>query len=389
MPMLKRRNRPGPEGPGVHGPVRLCRTPADLAAVRSGDVVVMDLPDLEADTAEQLVRSGVAAVLDVSASSSGRYPNLGPQVLAAAGIVLVDRLGAGLWQSLRSGDRVRVHDGAVFAAGDVAVATGVEMTADRVRAELDLASSGLSTQLDSIVTNAADTLRRDRAMLLEGAGIPAVSTVIKDRPVVLVSPGPQAAAELKSIRSFIHDHDPVLIGVATGADLLVAAGFRPDLVVGRADDLSAQAIERAREIVLVSASGRLERPEQFEKHGRQPVVFGASGTAENLALLLADQNDAAVIVNVAGATSLVDLVEGDTTDAAGSFIARLRAGSRIVDARAVGWFARQRLSWFTPLLLLVAGVVAVVAAVATTPLGQDWLSPVLDPLTSAFEGLVS
>lgn len=387
MPILKRKHRDLPEGPGVVGPARLCRHGADLSSVRSGDVVVVDVTDLGADTAQALVEKGVAAVLNVSSSSTGRYPNLGPQVLAGAGIPLVDRVGESVWQTLRSGDVVRVDGGAVH-LGDTAVATGIEMTESRVRDQLDEASSGLSSQLDSIVTNAADTLRRDRAMLLEGAGIPAVSTDIKGRPVVVVTDGPDAAGDLKSIRSFVRDHDPVLIGVAGGAELLISAGLRPHLLVGRGDDFSGRMIERSGEVVIVSPSGRLDRPEQFEAHGRQPVIFTATGTPDNLAVLLADQNEAAVIVLVGGPTRLVDLVDGDTADAAGTFIARLRAGSRVVDAQAVRWFARQRLSWFTPLLLLVAGIVAVVAAVATTPLGHEWLAPVADRVTSWTEGLL-
>ena len=387
MPILKRKHRALPEGPGVVGPARLCRHGADLSSVRSGDVVVVDVTDLGADTAQVLVEKGVAAVLNVSSSSTGRYPNLGPQVLAGAGVPLVDRVGESVWQSLRSGDVVRVDGGAVH-LGDTTVATGVEMTESRVRDQLDEASSGLSSQLDSIVTNAADTLRRDRAMLLEGAGIPAVSTAIKDRPVVVVTDGPDAAKDLKSIRSFVRDHDPVLIGVGAGAELLISAGLRPHLLVGRGDDFSGRMIERSGEVVIVSSSGRLDRPEQFEAHGRQPVIFTATGTPENLAVLLADQNEAAVIVLVGGPTRLVDLVDGDTADAAGTFIARLRAGSRVVDAQAVSWFARQRLSWVTPLLLLVAGIVAVVAAVATTPLGHEWLAPVADRVSSWTEGLL-
>ncbi len=388
MPILKRRNRDLPEGPGVIGPVRLCRTKADLSAVRVGDVVVLDVTDLETEAAQTLVERGVAAVVNVSTSSSGRYPNLGPQVLAGAGVPLIDRVGEGVWQALRSGDVVRIDEGVVH-LGENTVATGVEMTSARVRDQLDEASTGLSSQLDSIVTNAADTLRRDRAMLLEGAGIPAVSAPIKDRPVVIVSDGPQAAADLKSIRPFIHDHDPVLIGVGAGADLILGMGLRPHVLVGRGDDLSAQMLERSGEVVIVSASGRLDRPELFEAHGHQPIVFTADGAPENLAVVLADQHDASVIVQVGRPSRLVDIVDDDTADAAGTFIARLRAGSRVVDAQAVAWFTRQRLSWFTPLLLLLAGIVAVVAAVATTPLGHEWIAPVTDRASSWIEGLFS
>ncbi len=388
MPILKRRHRDVPEGPGVIGPVRLCRRPEELGSVRTGDVVVLAMPDLEAETAQTLVERGVAAVLNVTASSTGRYPNLGPQVLAESSILLVDRVGEGVWQALRSGDVVRVHDGAVH-LGDTTVATGVEMTPERVRSQLEDASSGLTNQLDAIVANAADTLRRDRAMLLEGAGIPALATRMKHRPVVVVTPHPDAEAELRAIRRFIQDKDAVLIGVAEGAELILARGLRPDLVVGRADQLPPRVISQAGEVVVVSAAGRLDRPELFETHGHQPVVLTSGAAPENLAILLADHHEAAVIVQVGGPTRLVDMVDGDVADSAGAFIARLRAGSRIVDAQAVAWFERQRISWFAPLLLLLAGVVALVVAVASTPLGHDWLAPVFDAVTSRIEGLFS
>ncbi|HPU12507.1 MAG TPA: putative cytokinetic ring protein SteA [Aeromicrobium sp.] len=388
MPILKRRKNSTPDGPGVAGPVRLCRTSDELSVVRTGDIVVVDIADLEADHARLLVDRKVAAVVNVSASTSGRFPNLGPQVLAEASIPLVDRVGESLWQSLRSGDRARIFQGQIF-VGDKLIATGTEMTAGLVRDQLDEASSGLSSRLDSIVTNAADTLRRDRAMLLEGAGIPAVVTPIRNKPVVIVYGGKGAASELKSIRRFISDNDPVLVAVAAGAELLLNAGLRPNLVVDRADQLSERVIDRARELVVVSPVGRLANPERFEKQGQQPVIFASAGAPENLALLLVDQFEAAVIVQVGGSARLLDLVESDAADAAGSFITRLRAGSRVVDAPSVAWFASQRIGWFTPIILLVAGVAAVVAAVATTSVGSDWVSQISTDLTSWIEGVFS
>ncbi len=386
MPILKRNNRQQPSGPGIVGPVRLCKSPRDLSAIRAGDIAVIEEVDLETEQARELVDRGVAAVLNVVNSSTGRFPNLGPQVLLDAEVELVDAAGETLWQTLRSGDVVRVDQGAVY-LDDKLVATGIPMTQSGVQVQLSQASSGLSSQLDSIVTNAADTLRRDRAMLLEGAGIPAISTKISNRPVVLVHASDGAAAELKSIRRFIHDNDPVLVAGGAGAELLVKAGLRPHLVVDHADELSERVIDRARELVVVSASGRLETPERFERHGRQPVLFTASGAPENLALLLVDQAEAAVIIQVGGATRLLEIIEANPADAAGTFITRLRAGSRVVDARNVDWFARQRLSWFTPILLLLAGVVALGAAVSTTAVGHEYVEPLLKQTSTWIEGI--
>lgn len=391
MSFFTRKRRITSDGPGIIGPVRLARSVDDLSAVRAGDVVLIQVEDLEPDTAAVLVERQVAAVLNVSRSSSGRYPNLGPQTLLDGGILLVDEVGEGLWSTLRNGDRIRV-DGATIHVGDDVVATGVEMTAERVRDAMDAASSGLATQLDSVVANASDQLRRERTLLLEGAKVPDLADLIDGRAVVVVVDGFDAESDLALIGHFLRDHDPVLIGVGAGADLLMVKGYRPRIVIGRADEISSAAIGKSDEVVVVSAAGRLDQPERFEKGGRQPLLFNSGGNSEDLALLLADTNGADLIVQVGAPPRLVDHLDRATTDIAGAFIARLRAGAKVVDAKAVKYFERQRIGWFAPTLLLLAGIVAVFAALAVTPVGQDWLAPVLDPLRSAvtwIEGLFS
>ena len=371
MPFWNRKPAPEP-GPGLIAVARFVRRDSDLDSVlREGDAAVIDVADLDRRHAEALIEHKVRAVVNVSPSSTGRFPNLGPRMLARAGITLVDGVGPEVWKLLRDGGPIRVEHGQVY-RDEVLVASGVEHGEERAEAELAAAESGLATRLDSLAANASDHLQREQAMLLEGVSVPELRTDLAGRGVVVVSNTFDAAADLRSLRRYIVDHDPVLVGAGAGADLLLDAGYTPSLVVGSMDSLSDRALKECGEVVITSAMGRVENPERLEKHGKEIVQFVATGSDEDLALLLADTRDAAVIVHVGGPPTLVDFLERGPVDVASSFIARLRAGTKIVDAKAVEHFSSNRLALWPLLLLLLCGVAAVVVAVAITPVGDDW-----------------
>lgn len=227
------RTRPQSDLPGVIGAARVDRRiRALIPRLREGDVAVIDHLDLDRANAQAMVDAGVRAVLNASAMSSGRFPNLGPQVLADAGVAMVERIGPDLFDAVREGDALRVHDEKIHTArervldGDVLDATGARQQSADARV-------GLAHQLDSFTHNSSEFLRREQDVLLHGQGVPTPSTKLADRPVVVVAPGRDHVEELKAVRRFITEQGPVLIGVDRGADALRAAGHRPDKI-GRA-----------------------------------------------------------------------------------------------------------------------------------------------------------
>lgn len=393
---MSRRNRPS-EGSAdattddIVGVVRFARTgDASSKALRDGDIAVVDLPDLDRGQAEALVARNVRAVLNAAESSTGRFPNLGPQVLADAGITLIDHVGAGIWSRLRSGDTVRIADGKVF-KDEVLVAQG-HMVDDATRSQrLGVAERDLATRLGSLTANASDHLERERELLLEGARIPRLSSRLRGRPVVVVSRTYGWQDDLKRIRRWIRDSGAVVVGVTAGADALIDAKITPDVVIGHLEDLSDRALRSGADVVVVTASGRSEGHERFERAGVDVTTFTASGAPSDLAILLADSNDAPVIVEVGAPRGLVEFLERGTAEVASSFVTRLRASSTLVDARAVAHFTRRTMPAWPVLLVLVAGVLAVVAAVGVTPTGGDWydaLGDRLGDLRTWLEGLL-
>lgn len=393
---MSRRTRPS-EGAAddttddIVGVVRFARTgDASSKALRDGDIAVVDLPDLDRGQAEALVARNVRAVLNAAESSTGRFPNLGPQVLADAGVTLIDHVGAGIWSRLRSGDTVRIADGKVF-KDEVLVAQG-HMVDDATRSQrLGVAERDLATRLGSLTANASDHLERERELLLEGARIPRLPTRLRGRPVVVVSRTYGWQDDLKRIRRWIRDSGAVVVGVTAGADALIDAKITPDVVIGHLDDLSDRALRSGADVVVVTSSGRSEGHERFERAGVDVATFTASGAPSDLAILLADSNDAPVIVEVGAPRGLVEFLERGTAEVASSFVTRLRAASTLVDARAVAHFTRRTMPAWPVLLVLVTGVLAVVAAIGVTPTGRDWydaLGDSLGDLRTWLEGLL-
>jgi uncharacterized membrane-anchored protein len=369
-----------PDAEGLVGTVRLARRDEDLAALGEGEIAVVELPDLDARQAQNLIERRVAAVLNVARSTSGRAPNTGPQLLSKAGVVLIDVTSEDVWARLRNGDLVRIEGGQVL-RDELVVASGVELDEERIAGDLQAARDGLATRLDSLAANATDHIHREHAMLMSGAQVPRLRTPLRGRPVVVVSRAYDDAADLKHLRRWIRDHDPVLIGAGPGADVLLGAGLTPGIVVGALDNISDAAIKKAGEVVVTTPSGMVEGPERLERHGKEIVTFVSTGSDDDLAILLADTNDAAAIVHVGVPSSLAKLLEQPPTEAARMFVARLRAGAKIVDAKAVHHFSSRRHAVWPVLLLLLAGVVAVAVAIGVTPVGQDWLDTIGDRLT--------
>ena len=210
LPGLLHRSRP--ELPGLTGTARVDRrTDALLRRLRPGEIAVLDQIDLDRATADALVAAEVAAVVNASPSISGRFPNLGPQILVTAGVPLVDDVGADLLRSVRDGAQVRLHDGVLY-SGEQPLGEGRVQTDDSVADALADAKSGLTHQLEAFAANTIEFMRRERPLLLDGNGVPDVDVDLAGRQVVVVGPGHDTLSVLRRLKGFIREYRPVLVG---------------------------------------------------------------------------------------------------------------------------------------------------------------------------------
>ena len=386
------RSRPAPSLPGVHGPARPHRRTASLLGrLQPGDIAVLDHLDMDRGTAQALIDAGVVAVVNASPMISGRYPNLGPELLVQAGVTVVDNAGIEVFDRVKDGTEVRVDAGVVH-AGATLVATAREVTADVVRREMGQARSGLTAQLESFTHNTTEFLRREQDLLLHGHGIPETATEMAGRPVVVVVRSHGWEDELRGIRAFVREQRPALIGVDRGADALVEAGHRPDVVVltSGSDDLpSAAVLRKARDVVvLVEPGSPRSAIEHLERMSIRPLRFETTATTEDAALLLASSHDAALIVGVGLHATLAEFLDRRRTGLASTFLTRLKVGPDLVDASALPRLYDGAVRPRHLLGALLAGLIAVGAAISVTPVGQQWVDDLAPSISSTTTDLI-
>lgn len=366
------------------------RTAVVLSRLAPGDIAVIHQIDLDAATARELLRRRPRAVVDTAPFISGRVANLGPGLLLDAGVELVEAL---------EGDPTQVPDGAslrleggVLYDGDREVLHGTVVTGEDISRRLDDARTGMSAQLDSFTSNAAEYLRRDQDVLLHGRGLPEVRARLKGRPALVVS-ADAAPQDLKQVRRFLREEHPALVAVDGAADTLARRRLRPDVVVVREEALAgiadgraavtAKALKRAGDVVVHTRRGG-ESPalKRLVTLGVEPLRFTGSLSSFDVGLLLAHHGGANLVVPVGARAGLDDLVDGSPAEQASAFLTRLRVGPRLVDAAAVPQLYSGRMRWWYVLLVLLVGLVAVAVAIGTTPVGQDWWHQITTHLSS-------
>ncbi len=206
--------------PGITGTARVDRDiDRLLRRVTAGDIVVLDALDLDRITADALVEANVAAVVNASPSISGRYPNLGPEVLVANNIALIDETGPEIFKKIKDGARIRINEGGIY-SGDRRLALGTERTDADIHELMQEAKGGLVAHLEAFAGNTIEFIKSESPLLIDGIGIPEVDLDMRRRHVVIVADEPHAADDLKSLKPFIKEYQPVLVGVGSGADVL-------------------------------------------------------------------------------------------------------------------------------------------------------------------------
>ncbi len=391
--MALRNLRSGRDLPGTTGEVRVDRRTKNLTKrLRPGDVAVIDHTDIDRISAEALVACEPSAVVNAARSISGRYPNLGPEIIVTAGIPLLDAVGEDVMSAVREGQRAQVRGDDLVVDGDV-VASGRAYDLDAVHADMDQARAGLSVQLEAFAENTMDYLRRERELLLDGVGVPDIATDLEGRHALIVVRGYHYKEDLQTLRHYIREFKPVLIGVDGGADALVEAGHTPDVIVGDMDSVSDATLRCGAEVVVHAyRDGKAPGADRVIGLGIDPVVFPATGTSEDVAMLLADDKGASLIVAVGTHVTLVEFLDKGRAGMASTFLTRLRVGGKLVDAKGVSRLYRSRISAFAMLLMLSVGLLALGAALFSTPGGRtivQLFAARWDDLWAAVVGIVT
>jgi uncharacterized membrane-anchored protein len=386
----------------VHGVVRTGRrTKLLVKRLARGEIALIDHRDIDRVSAEELIAAGAAAVLNCGASSSGSYPNLGPQLLVEAGILLVDLPDDSLFDAVSDGDALvvvatplpvsehlpptpltvaslfgarQVLEGEVLREGR-SLARGQVLDLERVRSETEARRQEVGEALERFARNTIEHMREERELLAGRIELPRFGTDFRDRSTLVVARGVGHQRDLRALRPFIRDLRPVIVAVDGGAEALLEEGLRPDMIVGDMDSAGEAALRCGGELVVHSyADGRAPGRERLESMGVPFKVVPAPGTSQDLALLIAAEKGARLIVSVGSQFNLVEFLDRNRKGMSSTFLTRLRVGEILVDAKGVSRLYRPR-PGLTPLLVVIAaGLVALIAVVWLTPALRDVVS---------------
>lgn len=357
--------------PGVISVARLDRRTKNLATRLSpGDIAIIDHADLDLTGADALAGRRVAAVVNAARSITGRYPNRGPQLLIDAGIPLVDDVGTEIFGRVAEGQRVRL-DGDTLYLGEEAVAKGRRQDEATVAAAMAEAKINVAGEIEGFAANTLEYIKHEYPLLVDGIGVPALRTSLQGRDVLVVARGYHYREDIAALRTFIRERKPAMIGVDGGADALLEAGYKPDLIVGDMDSVSDRALACGAEIVVHAyLDGSAPLLPRLEALGLEPVLCPAAGTSEDVALLLADEKGASLIVVAGTHRSLVEFLDKGRPGMASTFLTRLRVDDKVVDAKGVSRLYQSRVSVTSLIPLLLAAAVTVIAALAVTTAGH-------------------
>lgn len=369
------RRKPASEADRPTGVVRVdARTKKLTKRLQPGEIAIIDHTDLDRVAAEALVECRPSAVLNAAASVSGRYPNLGPGILIEAGIPLVDDLGPDVMR-LHDGQRVTVHEGVVRLQGkDQVIAEGTVHSAETIEALMAEARTGLSVQLEAFAANTMEYMRGEWDLLLNGVGMPSLSTDMGGKHVLVVVRGYSYKEDLQALRPYIREYKPIIIGVDGGADAVIEAGHKPHIIVGDMDSVSDKALASGAEVVVHAyRDGRAPGLARIEELGVDHHVLAATGTSEDIAMLMADEAGAEIIVALGTHATLLEFLDKGRSGMSSTFLTRLKVGGRLIDAKGVSQLYRTRISGWWLVLLALAGVFALTMALMSTPGGQTFL----------------
>ncbi len=369
--LLSRRNGAAAEE-AIHGTARLGRRTKDLVKrLRPGDVAVIDHLNIDRIAAEELIATGVAAVINAAQSSDGRYPNAGPLLLVRSGVVLVDSVDADPFELLDEGAEISIADGVVSRRSHE-VLRGTVLGVDELEARLVEQRERVDQALAEFAENTVAHVRQETDLLTGAVELPPTRTIFRDRHVLIVVRGDRHRRDLKALRAYIRDVRPLVVAVDGGAEGCLEAGLKPDVILGDMDSAGDEALRCGAELIVHAyPDGRAPGRERLLELGLEHTLVPAAGTSEDVAMLMAYEKGANLIVSVGAHFNLIEFLDRKRGGMSSTFLTRLRIGEKLVDAKGVSRLYNPPSTFAPVALFLIAFAILLTIVVISSPALND------------------
>jgi uncharacterized membrane-anchored protein len=365
--LLSRRNGASADA-AIRGRARLGRRTKELVKrLRPGDVAVIDHVNVDRIAAEELIATGVGAVVNASPSSDGRYPNAGPLLLVRAGVALIDAGGADPFELLVDGDELTISGGTVRVAGREAM-RGRLLDVAELERRFEEQRERVDEALAEFAENTVAHVRQETDLLTGSVEFPPTRTSFRDRQVLIVVRGERHRRDLKALRAYIRDVRPIVVAVDGGADGCLEAGLEPDVILGDMDSAGDAALRCGAELIVHAyPDGRAPGRERLLELGLEHTVVPAAGTSEDVAMLMSFEKGADLIVSVGAHFNLIEFLDRNRGGMSSTFLTRLRIGEKLVDAKGVSRLYNPPSTVAPAALFLVAFAILLTIVVITSP----------------------
>lgn len=352
----------------IKGKARLDRRTKNLVKrLKKKDIAIINHDDIDEVAANSLIEIKPQAIINATTSITGRYPARGVYKILKAGIPVLDEVGEDIFNRIREGMNLEIKGNQIF-FGNLCLAEGKNLTLKDVEVKLREGSNNITNELDRFVENTLEYARKEKDVLLGTLEIPNIDTYMLNRHVLIVVRGSSYKEDLKTISSYIAEEKPVLVGVDGGADALLEFGFKPDLIVGDMDSVSDEALQCGAEIIVHAyANGKAPGLERVHAMNLQAKTFPMPGTSEDVAMIIAWEEGASLIVAVGTHSNMVDFLEKGRKGMASTFLIRLKVGTILIDARGVSQLYRQSLHSKYFFQLLVGAMVPILIILWVSP----------------------
>ncbi len=352
----------------IKGIIKKDKKTKDLVKrIGPGEIALIDHKDIDEVAGYSLVQKKIKGVINLSSSISGKYPNLGPGILVDSGALLIDEANRDLWEKIREGEEVEICRGIIF-RGQEKIGSGIVLDAQKIEEKINSTYENLDEELGKFVQNTLQYAQKEKKLITGKIKIPVIDTPVEGRHVLVVVRGQRYKEDLKTITSYIKEVKPVIICVDGGADAIREFGFKPDIIIGDMDSVSDEALQSEAELIVHAyPDGRAPGMERIKGMGLSSKTFSAPGTSEDIAMLLAYEKGADLIVALGTHSNMIDFLEKGRKGMASTFLVRLKVGTRLVDARGVSQLYQGKVNKSLLASLIIAALIPVIALILFSP----------------------
>ncbi|WP_197035432.1 putative cytokinetic ring protein SteA [Paenibacillus sp. UNC451MF] len=318
----------------IHGLARVHHSTKQLLSdIEPFCIAVIYHQDLDELAAEGLIAAKAQAVINIGQIMTGTVPVTGPLMLIENNIPIYEM--EAVWASaIKDNTPIKITcEGVVV--GKLTVPC-TPFTKDKWLDLYSHAHDSYHERLLNFINNTLDYANREKDLVLKPLYCPDLEASLEGRHALVVIRGKGYKQDLAALKDYIRRYKPVLIGVDGGADALLEQGHKPDLIIGDMDSATDQALQCGAELLVHAYSnGYAPGLKRLEHLGLNAKQLSASGTSEDIALLLAYDHQCERIVTVGAHSHMFDFLEKGRKGMGSTVLVRMKIGSKLTDAKGI------------------------------------------------------